>query len=109
MHSRASPAAMAKRFAEHPDLAPSLFEAYAEAKRRYVTALRDGAIADPGPAERMHQRVAEITGADPLPYGIAPNQAMIDQLIRYAVDQKILDAPVTAREIFAPGTHDLVA
>jgi 4,5-dihydroxyphthalate decarboxylase len=93
--------------AEHPDLAPSLFEAYAEAKRRYVTALTSGAITDPGPNDRMYQRVAEITGADPLPYGIAPNEAMIDQLIRYAVDQKILDAPVTAREIFAPGTHDL--
>jgi 4,5-dihydroxyphthalate decarboxylase len=95
--------------AEHPDLAPSLFEAYAEAKRRYVAALRSGEIADPGPHERMYQRVAEITGADPMPYGIAPNQAMIDQLIRYAVDQKILEAPVTAREIFAAGTHDLIA
>jgi 4,5-dihydroxyphthalate decarboxylase len=42
-----------------------------------------------------------------MPYGIAPNQAMIDQLIRYAVDQKILDKPVTAQEIFAPATHDL--
>ena len=95
--------------AEHPGLAASLFEAYAEAKRRYVTALAAGAITDPGPNERMYQRVAEITGADPMPYGIAPNQAMIDQLISYAVDQKILDEPVTAREIFAAGTHDLTA
>jgi 4,5-dihydroxyphthalate decarboxylase len=93
--------------AEHPDLAASLFEAYAEAKRGYVTSLADGTVTDPGPNERMYQRVAEITGADPMPYGIAPNQAMIDQLIRYAVDQKILDKPVTAQEIFAPATHDL--
>jgi 4,5-dihydroxyphthalate decarboxylase len=95
--------------ARHPDLAASLFEAYAESKRRYVTALSGGAIAEPGPNERMYQRVAQITGADPMPYGIAPNQAMIDQLIRYAVDQKILDKPVTARDIFAAGTHDLTA
>jgi 4,5-dihydroxyphthalate decarboxylase len=94
--------------ARHPDLAGSLFEAYAAAKRRYVADLAGGAVTDPGPDERMHQRVAEITGADPLPYGIAPNQAVIDRLIRYAVDQKILDKPVTAREIFAPATHDLV-
>jgi 4,5-dihydroxyphthalate decarboxylase len=95
--------------AEHPGLAASLFEAYAESKRRYVAALASGAITDPGPNERMYQRVAEITGADPMPYGIAPNQAMIDQLIKYAVDQKILDKPVTARDIFAAGTHDLTA
>ncbi len=94
--------------AQHPGLAASLFEAYTEAKRRYVKDLADGAIADPGPNEHMYQRVAEITGADPMAYGIAPNEAMIDQLIRYAVDQKILDEPVTAREIFAAGTHDLV-
>jgi ABC-type nitrate/sulfonate/bicarbonate transport system substrate-binding protein len=93
--------------AEHPDLAARLFEAYAEAKRGYVTALADGTVTDPGPNERMYQRVAEITGTDPMPYGIAPNQAMIDQLIRYAVDQRILDKPVTAQEIFAPATHDL--
>jgi 4,5-dihydroxyphthalate decarboxylase len=95
--------------ARHPDLAASLFEAYAEAKRRYVTALAGGAITEPGPNDRMYQRVAEITGADPMPYGIAPNEAMIDQLIRYAVDQKILGKPVTARDIFAAGTHDLTA
>jgi 4,5-dihydroxyphthalate decarboxylase len=95
--------------AEHPDLAASLFEAYAESKRRYISALTSGTIADPGRSERMYQRVAEITGADPMPYGIAPNQAMIDQLIKYAVDQKILDHPVTAKDIFAAGTHDLTA
>jgi 4,5-dihydroxyphthalate decarboxylase len=95
--------------AAHPGLAADLFTAYAAAKNRYVAALTGGAIADPGPADRMHLRVAEITGADPLPYGIAPNRPMIDQLIRYAVDQKILDKPVAAEDIFAAGTHDLTA
>jgi 4,5-dihydroxyphthalate decarboxylase len=93
--------------AAHQDLAASLFHAYAEAKRRYVSALTSGGIADPGPLDRMYQRVAEITGADPMPYGIGPNRAMIDKLIGYAVDQKILDKPVTAEEIFAPASHDL--
>lgn len=93
--------------AAHPNLAADIFAAYAEAKNRYVAGL--GGIADPGATDRMYQRVAEITGADPLPYGIAPNQAMIDQLIRYAVAQKILGKPVAAEDIFAAGTHDLVA
>jgi 4,5-dihydroxyphthalate decarboxylase len=93
----------------HPDLAAELFAAYAAAKNRYVAALASGAIADPTPADRMYLRVAQITGADPMPYGIAPNSAMIDQLIRHAVDQKILDKPLAAQDIFAAGTRELTA
>jgi 4,5-dihydroxyphthalate decarboxylase len=93
--------------AAHPGLAAGLFAAYAEAKNRYVAGLGD--IPDPNATDRMYQRVTEITGADPLPYGIAPNRAMIDQLIRYAAAQKILDKPVSPEDIFAAGTHDLVA
>src|SRR6202000_3332548 len=36
--------------AAHPDLAPALFAAYAEAKNQYVARLRAGAITDPDPA-----------------------------------------------------------
>ena len=50
--------------AAHPQLGPDLFEAFAEAKRRY----------EPGTLEPLHQKVAAITG-DPLPYGIEPNRA----------------------------------
>jgi 4,5-dihydroxyphthalate decarboxylase len=95
--------------AAHPGLAADLFSAYAAAKNRYVDALTKNGIAEPNPADRMYQRVAQITGADPMPYGIAPNRAMIDQLIRHAVDQKILDKPVSAEDLFAAGTHDLTA
>jgi 4,5-dihydroxyphthalate decarboxylase len=95
--------------ATHPDLARDLFAAYAEAKNRYVARLRDGAITDPGPADLMYQRVMEITGADPLPYGIAPNRAMIDQLVRHAVAQQILEKPVAAEDLFPESTYDLTA
>src|SRR6201996_5805865 len=95
--------------ATYPDLAPALFTAYAEAKNQYVARLAAGAITDPDATDAMLARVMKITGADPLPYGIAPNRAMIDQLVRYAVSQQIIDKPVTAEELFAPGTHDLVA
>ncbi|MGC1564539.1 hypothetical protein [Trebonia sp.] len=59
--------------AEHPDLAADLFAAYADAKKRYVADLAEGFVADPGPTDRMYARVMQITSADPLPYGIAPN------------------------------------
>jgi hypothetical protein len=93
--------------AAHPGLAAGLFAAYAAAKNRYTAAL--ASVSAPGPADRMYQRVAQVTGADPMPYGIAPNRAMIDLLVRYAVDQQILERPVAAEEIFAAGTHDLTA
>lgn len=95
-----------ERLATDPDLAPALFAAYAEAKNQYVARLQEGAISTAD--DRLLARVMEITGRDPLPYGIAPNRAMIDQLVRYAVSQQIIDKPVTARELFAPGTHDLI-
>jgi 4,5-dihydroxyphthalate decarboxylase len=93
--------------AEHPGLAADLFTAYAEAKNRYVAG--PSGIAGPSATDRMYRRVAEITGADPMPYGIAPNRAMIDQLVRYAVDQKILDKPVAAEDLFPASTHGLTA
>jgi 4,5-dihydroxyphthalate decarboxylase len=95
--------------AEHPDLAADLFTAYADAKKRYVADLAEGFVTDPGPTDRMYARVMQITSADPLPYGIAPNRAMIDQLIRYAVDQQILTRPVAAEDLFPDSTHHLTA
>src|SRR6185312_6474142 len=41
--------------AEHPDLAPDLFEAFAESKRRYVDQL--DALPEPTAVDRMHRRV----------------------------------------------------
>jgi 4,5-dihydroxyphthalate decarboxylase len=93
----------------HPGVVTALFDAFAEAKRRYVESLRADAIENPTPTDRMYQRVMDITGADPLPYGIAPNRAMIEQLISHAVRQRILDRPPAVPDLFHPGTHDLTA
>ena len=92
----------------HPGLAASVFEAFAEAKRLYVEQLRAGSIAEPAAADERYRRVMEVTGADPLPYGVEPNRAMIDQLIRYAVRQRILDLVPAYEDLFAEGTLGLV-
>jgi len=89
----------------HPDLAADLFDALAEAKRRYLDRLKSGGIATPDP---VHVRVMEIAG-DPLPYGIEPNRQMIDSIVQYAVEQRILPRPFSADELFAPGTRALRA
>jgi ABC-type nitrate/sulfonate/bicarbonate transport system substrate-binding protein len=93
----------------YPDLAVRIFEAFAAAKRPYLESLRNDAIAAPSKADRMYRRVLDITGADPLPYGIAPNRPMLEALVRYAKEQGILSRPVAVEELFAPGTAELTA
>jgi 4,5-dihydroxyphthalate decarboxylase len=95
--------------ATRPELAAQVFDAFAEAKNLYVQRLRSGDIATPTATDRMYQRVLQATGQDPLPYGIAPNRAMIDELMDHAVSQHILDAPIPVDEAFASSTLDRVA
>ncbi|MCE7006977.1 hypothetical protein LWC34_29725 [Kibdelosporangium philippinense] len=93
--------------ADHPGLAASVFDAFAQAKQKYVQGLDD--ITDPAPTDVMYRRVREITGTDPLPYGIAPNRPMIDKLIDHAMRQGILDRRPAVEDLFAPDTLDLTA
>lgn len=95
--------------AAHPGLASAIFDVFAEAKRRYVERLKDGEIAEPSATDQRCQRVMEITGADPLPYGIAPNRWMIEAVMDYAGEQGIISRPFEMQELFARGTLDLVA
>ena len=91
-----------------PDLAPDIFHAFAEAKRDYVRRLEAGEIQRPTRVDELHRRVMEITGRDPLPYGIAPNRQVLDELIQYAFEQRIIRRQVTVEELFPPNTHALV-
>lgn len=92
----------------HPDLAADLFGAFAEAKRLYLERLKAGQIAQPTAADKLHQRVMEITG-DPLPYGVESNRHVLEELIRHAVTQRIIERPVPVEDLFAKGTLDLSA
>ena len=93
--------------AKHPDLAADVFNTFAEAKRRYVERLKAGGIENPTAVDKLHQRVMEITG-DPLPYGIAPNRNVLEELIGHARTQGIVTKPVSVDGLFAPATRDLV-
>jgi len=92
----------------HPDLAPDIFDAFAEAKRRYLEGLKSGRIENPTQVDEMHRRVMETTG-DPLPYGIAPNRRVLEELIQHSLKQGIITRPVTVEEIFPRNTHALTA
>lgn len=84
---------------EEPGLAADVFEAFAAAKRRYV---------ESGRLEPTHARVAEITGGDPLPYGIEPNRAALEELVEHALAQRILRRRPSVDDLFAAETQGLV-
>ena len=93
----------------HPEVAQAVFEAFAESKRRYVTDLRAGTIAKPTVMDEMHRRVMQITGADPLPYGIDANRGPLQEALQSALEQGIIDRVPPLEEIFAAGTQTLSA
>ena len=94
--------------AAHPGLAEDVFNTFAESKRVYLQRLQAGQIEKPTAIDAMHQRVMQITG-DPLPYGIAPNRHVLEELIKHALTQGIITHPVNVDELFATSTRDLVA
>ncbi|MFJ9030523.1 ABC transporter substrate-binding protein [Streptomyces sp. NPDC102274] len=95
--------------AERPELGAEVFDAFARAKQLYTDRLREGVPARRDAADLMYGRVMETTGADPLPYGIGPNRAVLETLIRHAVDQRILDRAPVLEELFAESTLGLEA
>jgi 4,5-dihydroxyphthalate decarboxylase len=88
-----------------PALAQDVFDAFGEAKRRYVQRLREGRT---DPADEFHLKVMQITG-DPLPYGIEPNRQMLEAIVQYSVEQGILTRPFAVEDLFPPSTHALAA
>jgi 4,5-dihydroxyphthalate decarboxylase len=94
--------------AARPGLAVDVFNAFAEAKRVYIDRLKAGKIEKLTAVDDLHRRVMAIAG-DPLPYGIAPNRKVIEELVGHALAQGIIARPVTPEDLFAPATHALVA
>jgi 4,5-dihydroxyphthalate decarboxylase len=72
--------------------APAIFDAFERAKDAYVGS---------GRLDPLHARVQEITGSDPLPYGVEANRATIDELIDHALRQRILTRRPNVEELFA--------
>ena len=83
----------------YPEAGSAVFDAFAEAKRRYVAQLREGAVSSD--TDRMYSQVLQTTGTDPLPYGVEPNRPMLEQLMEFALAQRILTRPVDIDEVFA--------
>ena len=94
--------------AARPELVQDVFDAFANAKRVYVALLREDKLPNPTGVDAMHKRVMEITGRDPLPYGIEPNRQALEEAIGSAYEQKIIPNRVSVEELFPSSTHSLV-
>ena len=80
--------------AEHPWLAPALFEAFSKAKENWLeTSSKEERLAISG----------GIVGGDPLPTSIEPNRAALSTIIHYAHNQKIIPL-YDVEELFAQNT-----
>ncbi|HEX6198375.1 MAG TPA: hypothetical protein VFZ37_20895 [Jiangellaceae bacterium] len=91
----------------YPNVAVDLFTAFADAKSCYVERLSRETFDQPTQVDLLYRRVMEVEG-DPLPYGVGPNRAMIEELIEHAVHQRILDAKPAVETLFHRSTLDLV-
>ncbi len=93
--------------AKHPKLAADVFNAFAQSKQLYVEQLKAGKIEKMTEADETAKRVMEVTGGDPLPYGIEPNRKVLENLIQHALKQGIIKKPVKVEDLFVPSTHGL--
>jgi len=93
---------------ENPDLAVDIFETFAASKKLYVEQLKAGGIDEPTKIDQIHLRALEVMD-DPLPYGIEPSRAVLEQLIAHARTQMIINQDVDVDSLFAAPTRGLIA
>jgi 4,5-dihydroxyphthalate decarboxylase len=93
---------------DKPDLAQDVFDAFSQAKKVYVSLLRAGKLPKMTAMDEMHKRVMEITGGDPLPYGVGPNRRALEELIQAAHDQGIIARKPAVEDLFPSGSASLV-
>jgi 4,5-dihydroxyphthalate decarboxylase len=86
---------------ETPQLAAALFKAFTQAQDMYVEALRAPSFIPQTPEQQLHCAVLQAK-ADPLPYGVALNQRMLESAIDHAMVQRIITQRPDLQTLFAP-------
>lgn len=72
-----------------PTLPEALFECFSEQKRQYLESLTARPTADNDEIDARNRKLQSL-GFDPLPYGIEPNEQVLNELIESGLRQKIL-------------------
>jgi 4,5-dihydroxyphthalate decarboxylase len=88
-----------------PGVAEELFSIFHAAKCAYLSRLRAGA--DLTPADQADIELSGVVGNDPYPFGVEANRKPVETLLRFAVEQQIIQQPYAPEELFAPSTLKL--
>ena len=72
-----------------PTLPEALFDCFSEQKRQYLNNLTTQPTAEDDEIDSRNRRLQSL-GFDPLPYGIEPNEQVLNELIESGLRQKIL-------------------
>lgn len=98
--------------AEHPWLAPNVYNAFVKAKHLVMDEYDDIAaysanmLSLPFFADDL-AATKELFGKDYWPYGVEDNRKELETLARYSEEQFLAKRRVDVDELFAPGTHEL--
>jgi 4,5-dihydroxyphthalate decarboxylase len=89
----------------HPWVGRNLYNAFLESKRRSLARLLDPAVSRyPLPwLPTYAQRMRDMFGGDPFPFGIEANRPTLEQFLRYTYEQGIAQRHVKPEEIFPAG------
>jgi 4,5-dihydroxyphthalate decarboxylase len=91
--------------AENPWVAEELFRAFRAAKESFLPQLEAGK--DLTPTDRAAADCRPVVGSDPFPFGVEANRKALDAMVRFAVEQHVIPAPMKVEELFAPNTLKL--
>jgi 4,5-dihydroxyphthalate decarboxylase len=88
--------------AEHPWVAKSLFDAFSQAKNKWLKRLDEGEGAGTltDASDEKYAALRKIVGHDPLPYGMDSNMATIKALEETAFKQELTPRRMSIEELF---------
>jgi 4,5-dihydroxyphthalate decarboxylase len=81
-----------------PTLARALYQAFAEARERFMQKLRSGESLSADEQALANRRA--VVGDDPLPYGLEANRPALEALVEYAYDQHIISRKLKPESVF---------
>ena len=90
--------------ARDPEIAASLLQAFTEAKEAYVSRLKTSGPTEGVRDEEADKRLMDLVG-DPLPVGVEANRKGLEQIIKYAKSQKIIQKNLTPEDLFTENTR----
>ena len=91
-------------YERHPFIASSLYQAMDAAKDLALAKMREtGALRYmlPGMTAEL-ERIDQVFGGDPWPYGVEANRPTLEALVRYMAEQSLIKAPIPLEDLFVP-------